>query len=273
MIDVDVLRFIEPDYSSLVNKGEPGVLICEAEPAKGDARILLDEDENPTLFAVRYEGEWYATGWLFRSPTAEEFSLFEKADGDMYEEKRSFIEAAFRREFSGHIATTIPPAGEDLTNGRIEKVRSLLVEKFGSHLSGTCIDACCGSGIGASIMRELGCTLLAYDNDEELLSLGFSSGRLKPEEAVCIDGRIASAYLPDAEYGVGIMLGQMYTYTKENWQPIVEELVGITKRTLITVATEEEAHWVQKWAAGVGHLLEISENTRDPIYDRWVCFG
>ena len=273
MIEVDTLRFIEPDYSSLVNKGEPGVLICEAEPAQGDARMLIDEEERPVLFAVRHDGEWYATGWLFRDPTAEEIALFEKADGDMYQEDRAKIEAAFRLEFSGKIAESVPPAGEDLTEDRIEKVRSLLKEKFGDHLSGTCIDACCGSGIGTAIMRELGCSTLAYDNDDELLSLGFSSGRLKPDEAVCIDGRIASAYLPDAEYGIGIMFGQMYSYTKEIWQPIVEELAGITKKTLITVATEEEAHWVCEWAAGVGHPLTISENTRDEIYDRWVCFG
>lgn len=273
MIEVAALRFIEPDYSSLVNKGEPGVLICEAAPGKGDARILIDEDENPVLFAVRNEGEWYATGWLFRNPTPEELELFEKTEGEMYQEQRSLIDAAFRTEFSSRIAATVPPAGEDLTVNRIEKVKSLLTEKFGAGLSGTCIDACCGSGIGASIMRELGCKPLAYDNDDQLLSLGFSTGRLNLDEAVCIDGRIASAYLPDAEYGIGIMFGQMYSYTQEIWQPIVEELAGITQKTLITVATEEEAHWVQEWAAGVGHSLEISENTRDPIYDRWVCFG
>ncbi|MDO5829055.1 MAG: hypothetical protein Q4Q25_02775 [Methanocorpusculum sp.] len=273
MIEADALHFIEPDYSSLVNNGEPAVLICEASPASGDARILLDEEGNPTLFAVKTNGEWYATGWLFRTPSAQELALFEKADGEMYQENRSDIERAFREEFSGKIAKTISPAGEDLTEERIEMVRSLLIEKFGTNLSGTCIDACCGSGIGSAIMRELGCSPLAYDNDDELLSLGFSSGRLKTDEAVCIDGRIASAYMPDAEYGIGIMFGQMYTYTKEIWQPIVEELAGITQKTLITVATEEEAHWVKEWAAGVGRTLEISENTRDPIYDRWVCFG
>ena len=69
------------------------------------------------------------------------------------------------------------------------------------------------------------------------------------------------------------LFGQMYQYTKELWQPIVEELAGITEKTLITVATEEEAKWVQEWAAGVGRYLEISENDRDPIYDRWVIFG
>ncbi|HJJ55262.1 MAG TPA: hypothetical protein O0X50_04170, partial [Methanocorpusculum sp.] len=99
MIEVDALRFIEPDYSSLVNKGEPGVLICEAEPENGGARILIDEDENPVLFAVKNEGEWYATGWLFRPPSPQELEIFEKCDGEMYQEQRSLIDAVFRMEF------------------------------------------------------------------------------------------------------------------------------------------------------------------------------
>ena len=272
-MEVGELRFIEPDYASLVNNGEPAVLICEAKPEAGGARILLDEDGNPLLFAVKNEGVWFATSWMFRDPTPAELELFEAADGDMYEEPREAVEAALRAYFSQIIIEEIAPTREDITEERIDKIRSLVREKFGESVSGICIDACCGSGIGSQVMREIGASLIAYDNDPELLSLGFKNGRLKPEETVCIDGRAASAYMPDAEFGLGIMFGQMYTYTKEIWQPIVEELAGVTEKTLITVATEEEAQWVKEWAAGVGRYLEISENDRDPIYDRWVIFG
>ena len=82
MIEVEELRFIEPDYASLVNNGEPAVLICEAKPAAGGARILLDEEGNPLLFAVNNEGVWFATSWMFRDPTPAELALFEAADGD-----------------------------------------------------------------------------------------------------------------------------------------------------------------------------------------------
>ncbi len=273
MIEVDALQFIEPEYSSLVNNGEPAFLICDAKPEKGDARILVDDDGNPLLFAVKNDGVWYATSWLYRSPTAEELTLFEEAEGEMYQESRSDIEKALREYFTLKIIREGPIAGEDLTEDRIEKIRSLIKEKFGETVDGLCIDACCGSGIGAMIMRDMGASVLAYDNDPELLGLGIKEGRLLAEDTLCIDGRVASAYLPDAKYGLGIMFGQMYTYTKDIWQPIVEELAGITEKTLITVATEEEAHWVKEWAAGVGKELEISENDRDPIYDRWVCFG
>jgi hypothetical protein len=273
MLELDELRMLEPDYASLVNNGEPGVLICEAEPADKGARLLIDEDESPLLFAVKSGDEWCGTSWLFRSPTAGEFSLFEAADGDIYQEDRGNVEDACRAYYAEIIQKVIAPAGDDLTEERVGKVRGLLHEVWGPSISGTALDACAGSGIGSLLLREMGADPIAYDNDPELLALGLSSGRLAPGRTACIDARAASAYLPDAEYGVGIMFGQIYGYTKDIWRPIVEELAGITEKTLITVATQEEAFWVQEWAGGVDRTLSIMENTRDPIYDRWVCFG
>ncbi|HJJ37136.1 MAG TPA: hypothetical protein O0X47_01105 [Methanocorpusculum sp.] len=273
ILELDELRLLEPDYASLVNNGEPGVLICEAEPVPKGARLLIDEDESPLVFAVKNGDEWCGTSWLFRSPTAGEFSLFEATDGDIYQEEREKVEDACRAYYAEIIRTAVPPAGDDLTADRIGKVRDLLHEMWGTSISGIALDACAGSGIGSLILGEMGAHPIAYDNDPELLALGLSSGRLAPTRLACIDARIASAYLPDAKYGVGIMFGQMYGYTKDIWRPIVEELAGITENTLITVSTEEEAHWVKEWAKDVGKTLDIMENTRDPIYDRWVCFG
>ena len=54
---------------------------------------------------------------------------------------------------------------------------------------------------------------------------------------------------------------------------MVGKRAGRPAETLRTVATEEEAHWGREWAKGVDRDLEIWENDRDPIYDRWVCFG
>ena len=273
MLELDAVRFLEPDYASLVNNGEPGVLICEAEPVSGGARMLIDEEENPVLFAVCAGDEWVGTSWSFRSPTEQEFALFTAADGDLYQEPRAGIDDALRAHFAGILREEIAPTREDLPPDRIEKVRDLLHEVWGASAPGLCLDACAGSGIGSLIVREMGGRPIAYDNDPTLLALGLASGRLVPESTICIDGTVASAYLPDAERGVGIMFGQMYVYTQDLWRPIVEELAGITAETLITVATEEEAHWVQEWARGVDRELDIWENDRDPIYDRWVCFG
>lgn len=273
MLEVPSLRFIEPDYASLVNNGEPGVIISEVEDILCGAKILMDEDESPQLFCVNTGDEWVATSWKYRSPSLKEIELFSKADGDLYEESLDTIDSAVRKYFAEIILEEIPPAREDLPPDRIEKVSDLLHEVWGKNISGACLDACAGSGIGSSIVRSMGAKPLAYDNDPALLSLGLSSGRLLPEETVCIDGTIASAYLPDAEYGLGIMFGQMYVYTKELWQPIVEELCGISENVLITVATYEEAEWVAEWGLEVEKELEVFENERDPIYDRWVCVG
>ena len=271
MLELKTVRFLEPDYASLVNNGEPGVLICEAEPAAGGARMLIDDAENPVLLAVFAGDEWVATSWNFRNPTEPEFELFSAADGDVYQEPRSEIEDALRAHFSGILQEEIAPAREDLPADRIEKVRDLLHEVWGTSAPGLCLDACAGSGIGSMIIREMGGRPLAYDNDPALLALGLETGRLIPEETLCIDGTVASAYLPDADRGLGIMFGQMYVYTQDLWRPILEELAGITGETLITVATEEEARWVREWTAGVDRSMEIWENDRDPIYDRWVC--
>ncbi len=273
MLELDELRFLEPDYASLVNSGEPGILICEAEPFPGGARMLIDEEENPVLLAVRTDAEWVGTSWSFRTPTEQEFALFSAADGDIYQEPRAAVDDALRAHFSQILLEEIAPVREDLPPDRIEKVRDLLHEVWGTSAPGLCLDACAGSGIGSMIIREMGGVPLAYDNDPSLLALGLSSGRLVPEGTLYIDGTVASAYLPDADRGIGIMFGQMYVYTQDLWRPIVEELAGITAETLITVATEEEAHWVREWAKGVDRDLEIWENDRDPIYDRWVCFG
>lgn len=273
MLEVSSLRFLEPDYASLLNNGEPATLIFEAEDIITDAKLLIDEDENPQLLAVLADDEWVATSWKLRSPTLQEIEVFSKLEGDLYQEPASEIEAGLRKYFAEIIREEIPPAREDLPDDRILKVADLIHEVWGKNISGLCLDACAGSGIGSSIVREMGAVPLAYDNDPALLSLGLSSGRLLSENTVCIDGTIASTYLPDAEFGLGIMFGQMYVYTKELWQPIVEELSGITEKTLITVATREEAEWVKEWAKEVEKDMEIFENERDPIYDRWVCVG
>lgn len=273
MLEVENLNFLEPDYSSLVNNGEPAVIIVDSRSIITGARMLIDEDDTPLVFAVYADNAWSASSWTNRAPTQVEIEIFESLNGDIYQESRADIDDALREYFSRRLAQEIMPAADDLTSERVDKVKELIKEYLGENISGLCIDACCGSGIGAEILREMGGEVLAYDNDPALILLGVSQGRLDPAKTVCIDARNASVYMPDADFGLGIMFGQMYEYTKDMWQPIVEELAGITSKTLITVATEQEALWVKEWAENVGRTLEIFENDRDPIYDRWVCFG
>ena len=55
------------------------------------------------------------------------------------------------------------------------------------------------------------------------------------------------------------------------WQKIVKEIVQITERALFTVGTRNEADLVREWATSPEKEVRVFENTRDPIYDRWVC--
>jgi hypothetical protein len=55
------------------------------------------------------------------------------------------------------------------------------------------------------------------------------------------------------------------------WEQITIELIMLTDRCLITTGTEQEAVRISQWAHTCEVHTEIAENTRDPIYDRWVC--
>jgi len=112
---------------------------------------------------------------------------------------------------------------------------------------------------------------LAYDNDPSLLSLGISRRRLIPERTMCIDGTLVNHYCMGAQGGLGLMFGEINAYNKGTWEEITDALLDLTEFCLITVGTELEARLIQSWTEGRGFHAQISENTRDPIYDRWVC--
>ncbi|HJJ42125.1 MAG TPA: hypothetical protein O0W90_02265, partial [Methanocorpusculum sp.] len=181
MLEEESLNFIEPDFSSLINHGEPGVIITEAKKDITASKILIDENENPLIFAVRCGDVWSASSWLYREPTREEIGIFDDVSGDLYQEKRSDIEKALRDYFSRRLINEVSPASEDLTDSRADIVRDLFEELLGKNISGSCIDACCGSGVGSMILRDMGGYVYAYDNDPALLSSGFASGRLNLE--------------------------------------------------------------------------------------------
>jgi hypothetical protein len=92
-----------------------------------------------------------------------------------------------------------------------------------------------------------------------------------PEETVCINAAIASEYLDPVPRGVGIMMGDINLLSKELWHQLVSELFSLTEETLITVGTEPEAALIRTWGEEQGLSVEVRENPKDPIYDRWVC--
>ncbi len=263
------IDLVEPSFADLPDdRYTPFFLECGGD----QARLLVDEESDPLAVAVHYSDDrWVAGCYHLRQATASLISFFEELGGDIYQEDRQVWEEAVREYYSLRIAAEVTPAFEDLNPARRAMVQSLLEETWGPGNGQTCLDFCCGSGLGSVVLRDLGYRVLACDIDLGLLSLGFSTGRLIPRETMCIDATLAHHYIDPVRAGLGLMFGEINSFNANAWEELARELVILTELCLITVGKEEEAGWITVWAEQCGGSVEVSENTRDPIYDRWVC--
>jgi hypothetical protein len=262
------LTFIEPSFSSLSEDLYTTALL--GIPAV-EARVLVDMKEDPLAVAVSDGKEWYGASFLFRKPPREVFELCEELDAEVHQEERSLWLAAVREYYSLIIAGTVTPALEDLPVDRLPRLQALVEERWGKRNEATCLDCCCGSGVGSAAARALGMRPVSYDNDPALLSLGLSTGRLHPDETMWIDATLAGNYLEPVPRGMAVMMGEINAFTGEMWETITGELLALVDEALITVGTEREARMVEGWCGASGHLAEVTENRRDVFYDRWVC--
>ena len=163
------------------------------------------------------------------------------------------------------------PAIEDLNPARRGILTRLIESHWGRGNGETAADCCCGSGVGSLVLRDLGFTPLSYDNDASLLARGLATGRLLPAETICLDARVASRYIRPVSRGIGIMMGEINSFSQDLWEAIVQELLLMSKDTLITVGTENEALLIRDWGAALERTVEVTANPADPIYDLWVC--
>jgi hypothetical protein len=268
ILGVDTVRFIEPDFAALTNSRFNAIL---AAPKVDEGRLLLDEQEEPIALAFHGSDGWFAGSFLCRNPSVALIELFESVNGEIFQEDRAVWARAVRENFSNALMANIPPSIDDLNPKRHGILNKLISDMWGEGQGETCIDCCCGSGVGSAVLRELGYSPLSYDNDEYLLSRGLTEKRLRPEETMWIDATIASRYIEPVPKGVAIMAGEFTSFNQDMWERIVGELCSITHETLITVGTEKEAFLIQEWANEMERGMEITENPVDPIYDLWVC--
>jgi hypothetical protein len=268
IFELDGLRCIEPSFAELTEEYFTSVIVSEQAD---DARLLVDEKEMPIALAVRIEEQWYVANFVFRSPTIEIIEIMEQVGDGIYQESRMSWIAALREYYSTAILREIPACVEDTREGRMNNVRDLLSEIWNGNRPDCCLDCCCGSGVGSAVLRNMGIPSLSFDNDSALLSLGLKSGRLVPDETMLIDATLASLYMENAPAGISLMMGDIKPYTQTMWEQIVDELLGLSQETIMTVATEPEIRLVGEWCSARGRTIEIFENERDPIYDRWVC--
>ncbi len=269
ILGVDRLNFIEPSYQDMIKDKYTSELVA----CPGDQGVLLvDENSDLLALAIGQDGTgWVAGSFLLRRPAAALVERFEETRGEIFQEDRELWASAVREYYSIRIRDTVLPSVEDVNPERIRLVKDLLDEHWRGQPGVRCLDCCCGSGIGTSVLRDSGFSPLSYDIDEALLSLGLQRGRLVPAETMCIDATRADVFTGRAPVGLGLMFGMIHPLNVETWEKITRCLVSSVDEALITVGTTEEATLIKKWVEGAGCRCELKENTRDPIYDRWVC--
>lgn len=265
---VNAIRFVEPEFTAQSDRLFNDVLAA----AGGDeGRLLVDGDGEPIALAFHGPGGWLAASFLFRNPTVGLIEQFESMNGEIFEEDRPVFSAAVREYYSNLLIQEMPPAIEDLNPVRCGILTRLIEQHWGIGNHETCIDCCCGSGVGSLVLRDLGYAPLSYDNDASLLARGLATGRLLPKETMCLDAMVASRYIEPVPRGIGIMMGDINDFTRDMWERIVNELFLVSQETLITVGTEREARLIQQWGTAMERMVEVTENPADPIYDLWVC--
>jgi hypothetical protein len=268
ILGIDSVRFVEPEFAAQTD----GIFNDVLAAAGGDEGLLLvDGDGEPIALAFQGTGGWLAASFLFRHPTVELIEQFENMNGEILQEDLPVFTAAVREYYSTILMKEVPPAIEDLNPVRRGILSALIEKHWGRGYHGTCIDCCCGSGVGSQVLRELGYVPISYDNDASLLSRGLAAGRLQPAETMHLDALVAARYIEPVPRGIGIMMGEINDFSREMWEQIVTGLFLISENTLITVGTENEAHIIRQWGEEMERTVEVNENPADPIYDRWVC--
>ncbi|HWQ65500.1 MAG TPA: hypothetical protein VN372_01395 [Methanospirillum sp.] len=272
LFEADQISLVEPLFSDLCYV-EMDELILNIPSDK--VRILIDEGDDVLSFAVDApDGTVKAACCHLRSPSDELFNRFNDIDGDVYQVPRIEFEDAVRRYYCERLPALSLPAGEDLNPDRFAITLDLVKSIVGDEKDVSCLDCCCGSGIGTHALRALGLNPLSYDNDDALLARGLKEGRLLPDRTMWIDGRNIEHYLTEpVDCAFGFMLGEFQQFNEDDWNNIVGGFCSVADQALMTVGTEREMDIISAWLTGAGMDHEIWENERDPIYDRWVCLA
>jgi hypothetical protein len=262
------VRFVEPAFSDIIDEQYNDALLASNG---SEGRLLIDENEDVIGLAFGEGATWDAGALHLRKANRTLIERFEATDGEIYEENREIWAGAVNEYYNLDLIESQVPAIEDMNPDRVGMVEDLIAGFWGDLKDCTCLDCCCGSGVGSLVLQRRGITPLAYDNDPNLLALGLTRGRLDPKRTMWIDATMASRYTGNVPAGLGLMIGEINAFNAPMWEQIVWELVSLTDMALFSVGKEEEARLVQQWTSQRGRSVEVIENQRDPIYDRWIC--
>lgn len=268
LLDIPSIELIEPTFESLINEAYTDEILLETGT---EAKLVVNEKGWPVLFALRSGEKWRGSVFILRPPVVEIVEKFEEIDGESLELDTEVLMRSVREYYVDLLCEDVPPAIDDFSPDRAEKVKELITEIWGEGSGEKCLDCGCGSGMGALVLRNLGYSPISYDNDASLLRLGIECERLKADETVCIDARYASFYVPRCQYGLALMAGSISMHTAHIWKDILEELTGQCQDIIVTVESEKEAQIVKEWAESSGRKTSLMENEKDGFYDHWVC--
>ncbi len=267
MFGVRDIALLEPTFEALPD----GIYTEAISSLPGDkALLMIDENDWPIALAVHNAGKWAATSFLLKAPSESILEHFEELGGRMIRTDQEDLMKAIREYYSMRLSSSVPPAIEDFSEDRAEKVVDLLLDVWPDQHGAECLDCGCGSGMGSLALRRSNIDPISYDNDPSLLSLGLSKGRLLPERTMCIDATWTSRYCKPCRLGLALMAGSINDFTSRMWNGIIDELLRSSEDTLITLETEKEALTVKGWCSDMDKNVDVLENDRDPFYDRWV---
>ncbi|MFA7694706.1 MAG: hypothetical protein WCX63_04135 [Methanoregula sp.] len=88
---------------------------------------------------------------------------------------------------------------------------------------------------------------------------------------MCLDATLISAYIDPVPRGIGIMMGEINTFSADMWHQIAAGLFAVSQETLVTVGTDPETHLFREWGEEAGRTVEVREIPGDAFYDHWVC--
>ncbi len=272
ILELETITLVEPTFSDLIYPDMDGLMVTASGKA---GKILVDQDENPVLFAQGdEEGQWAGCVTIFREPSYQLIERFELFEWEMYQEEADTILDAVRAYYSILLSNTTQPGPDDLNPSRVQSIQTLIERTVGIERGGVCLDCCCGTGVGSMVMEQQGMSVLAYDNDESLLVRGMKAGRLRPERTMWIDGRMISRFTKKkADLTCGFMIGEIHSFNRHIWHEIVTAACTVSDRVLFTTGTEAEIQAVQEWVCQAGKKAEVWESDADPIYDRWICYA
>lgn len=257
---------LEPDRILVLDEEKPlAVALHLSYPA--DFWLLLTDiysHKKPLSTFFTREGEFKATQDL-RSVSLSREDLF-----------RGIIEYYSLSLMEGLLCEDCRMPSNSLhVEDRIQLLEELMPQVLPLDLE--VLEVCCGSGMGAQALKNLGYSSWAMDVDRCEICRGLQGRSLIPDRTFFMDARLLDAFFPAGSFDavVGFMMGLIDDVNRELWRQIILKASSLARRMVFyTVYTRKEAEFLAEILGPAGWKGEIIDNSsRIAIYDQWAYLG